>query len=523
MSGYDHDFVEDPPDRLLCNFCQLPCRIPYRSVCCGHVFCKSELTEGGCPWLECRSKDFSTGTFIDKALEREIKALRSYCPNKKDGCGWIGEIARVDDHLRGCKISCSKCKQIVYFSTMKSHLDTECPCYCPYCDITAEREVISSDHKEKCHKFPLTCPNNCGLDNIPRDNMDEHKKMCPLEMIQCEYGCGTMVARNEVTQHNTDNILQHVYSVKHGLAISFQDATELERKCVETEKAVVASVTSLSNAVTTVALNLKSNTSLNVKHTLIHSNDKIPWPMNQDRLNYFCTLQIGCKRLLQLVTILNVLKLLFYAYEYYIAVVAKADLPIISDVDINTSLALHDLTDNIPLSQFISPLHWQLQLKCWSKIDLVTPVIIETPEIDENRDNKIVWVSNPFYAFRGGYMMCLKVSNYVSDEDTYISVHLHLMKGQYDDELSWPMRGEYTIALLNPRFIDKNYHATVHFDTNVSTSVEEYQRVTFGQVNPIGIGFPQFISYTNVFTNRHQQFLSHHTTLFFKITYKYIE
>ena len=64
---------------------------------------------------------------------------------------------------------------------MKSHLDTECPCYCPYCDITAEREVISSEHKEKCHKFPLTCPNNCGLDNIPQDDMDEHKKVCPLK------------------------------------------------------------------------------------------------------------------------------------------------------------------------------------------------------------------------------------------------------------------------------------------------------------------------------------------------------
>ena len=99
-------------------------------------------------------------------MDRDVEALKIYCPNKnRNGCGWIGEIACVDDHLRGCKISCSKCKQIVYFSTMKSHLDTECPCYCPYCDITAEREVISSEHKEKCHKFPLSCPKNIGVNN----------------------------------------------------------------------------------------------------------------------------------------------------------------------------------------------------------------------------------------------------------------------------------------------------------------------------------------------------------------------
>ena len=84
----------------------------------------------------------------------------------------MGEIACVDDHVKECEISCSKCKQIVYFSTMKSHLDTECPCYCPYCDITAEREVISSEHK-KCCKGPITCPNNFGVDSSPQDKFDK--------------------------------------------------------------------------------------------------------------------------------------------------------------------------------------------------------------------------------------------------------------------------------------------------------------------------------------------------------------
>ena len=113
-------------------------------------------------------------------MDRDVKALKIYCPNKKDGCGWIGEIARVNDHVKEC-ISCSKCKQIVYFSTMKSHLDTECPCYCPYCDITAEREVISREHKEKCCKGPITCPNNIGVDNGPQDKFDKTNKVNELQ------------------------------------------------------------------------------------------------------------------------------------------------------------------------------------------------------------------------------------------------------------------------------------------------------------------------------------------------------
>ena len=112
-------------------------------------------------------------------MDRDVEALKIYCPNKnKNGCGWIGEIARVEDHLRGCKITCSKCRQIVYFHTMKSHLDTECPCYCPYCDVTAEREIISREHKEKCQKFPLKCTNNIniGVDNVPQGKLGKTNK-----------------------------------------------------------------------------------------------------------------------------------------------------------------------------------------------------------------------------------------------------------------------------------------------------------------------------------------------------------
>ena len=40
--------------------------------------------------------------------------------------------------------------------------------------------------------------------------MDEHKKVCPLEMIRCEYQCGAMIARNEVDQHNKEKMTEHI-------------------------------------------------------------------------------------------------------------------------------------------------------------------------------------------------------------------------------------------------------------------------------------------------------------------------
>ena len=546
MSGYNYNFVVDNlPDRLLCQICQLPCRDPQRSVSCVHVFCKSELNttmypneDISCP--KCHQPGFNT--FPDKALEREIKELKIYCPNKKDGCGWTGELSRVDNHLNECEITCRKCKQIVYFTTMSRHLDKDCPCYCPYCDSTADREVISSKHKEKCHKFPLTCPNNCGVDNIPQGDMDEHKKVCPLEMIQCEYGCGAMITRNDVAKHNMDNISLHIHSVKDKLAILFDNGTKLQKGHTEYERALIASTTSLSNAIKVFIFNVKIK-ALNEKckepPSDIYKARKI-W-----LICYKWTILIF--HVLKFLNILMVFCLIFYAYECYTAEFAKVG-PTISDIDIHTSLAMYDLiSDPYELNGVkslhwrydfltsIKSLHWQweLQLKCWRKIGLVAPVIIEMPDIENYKNNKLTWFSNPFFAFEGGYQMCLRVdaAGYGDGKDTHISVYLHLMKGPHDDELSWPMRGEYTITLLNPIFDGEKYHhfLTVQFDTSVTTSVENYQRVTIGKMHPVGIGFPKYILYyddAKVFTlpvmPNHQKFLSRHNSLYFKVSYNHI-
>ena len=172
----------------------------------------------------CRKDQFVS--FPHYQADREIKEFLIYCPNKSNGCEWIGELNDIKRHVRNgkcCDLKCSKCDETVTSNEMKSHLDTECPCYCPYCNMTAEREVISSEHKENCHKFPLTCTNNCGLDNIPWDNMDEHKKVCPLEMIQCEYfdvGCQKRISRKHQKEHNSDSFYRfyHLQLVYNGRA-----------------------------------------------------------------------------------------------------------------------------------------------------------------------------------------------------------------------------------------------------------------------------------------------------------------
>ena len=535
MSGYDHDFVDDPPDRLLCNICHLPCRDPYRSVCCGHAFCKSELEEGGCPWPECRNKDFST--YVDKALEREIKALRSYCPNKKDGCGWIGEIARVDNHLGGCKISCSKCKQIVYFSTMKSHLDTKCPCYCPYCDITAEREVINSEHKEKCHKFPLTCPNNCGLDDIPRDNMDEHKKVCPLEIIQCEYSCGAVITRNEVTEHNRGNFIRHVYTFKDELDRSIHNATNVLKHYAKVEEKIASLLSSVTQELDSFEVKFKAADTVN-NATPQHS--QLSQPDDHNSFDYVSKL---CQNfVLKAFHVLFFLQLVCSLLLYFTQTIApywqynEGDVhyPLLTEMDERLSISLIGLIKCGLIEEPPPDCNMECEIEHWRSvlgIVVIAPVTLEMPDFDKYRTHNEVWYSRPFFAYEGGYVVCLRVFAAGNDDGkgTHVSVYLHLMKGPYDDKLKWPMRAKYAINLIDPTNNTKYHSCNPYFkDVSFSEVYTAYKRITNDRrMSYYGMGYPQYInidihSTSNTMLSNMtvaSSFLTKRNSLLFQISY----
>lgn len=215
IGGYDYQFVEQEQD-LNCVICQLPCKEAYLSNCCGQLYCKSCLEQFKreeenfcCPICK---KKFEAQ--VDKKIDRKIRSLEIYCPNKEDGCQWKGEINNLKKHLnfgKGCDIECKVCKENVHHKIMKIH-KYECPCYCIYCHATATREIISNKHKKKCSMFPLPCPNNCGQEIIPC-NINQHRKKCPYEVVQCKYvneGCRIRMKHKNQNKHITENLEYHL-------------------------------------------------------------------------------------------------------------------------------------------------------------------------------------------------------------------------------------------------------------------------------------------------------------------------
>ena len=113
LGGYDHKFVGSPHDRFVCKICDLPCRDPHLTVCCGHNLCKSCLdnvkkaTEV-CP--VCRDGQFFT--VPNKQADREIRSLYVMCTNNERGCEWQGEVNDTNNHLlndNGCRYMVVNC------------------------------------------------------------------------------------------------------------------------------------------------------------------------------------------------------------------------------------------------------------------------------------------------------------------------------------------------------------------------------------------------------------------------------
>ena len=61
------------------------------------------------------------------------------------------------------------------------------------------------------------------------------------------------------------------------------------------------------------------------------------------------------------------------------------------------------------------------------------------------------WFSPPFYTHPRGYKMCFSVvpNGWGIAKGIYLSSYVYMMRGEFDDNLKWPFRGEVTIRLLN--------------------------------------------------------------------------
>ena len=153
----------------------------------------------------------------------------------------------------------------------------------------------------------------------------------------------------------------------------------------------------------------------------------------------------------------------------------------------------------------------------------IAPAVIKLSNFTKKIKNKEQWFSDPFFSFNRGYQMCLRVDA-AGDGDgkgTHVSVYLHLMKGPYDHDLEqsghWPLKGTFTIELLN-QLIDRDcYSRKVIFTSETNSDIAN--RVLEGNRAVKGLGFHQFISHDSLLYSN-DGYLND-DSLQFRINYQY--
>ena len=262
--GYDLEFVDDVPDRFICQICTRVLRDPHLAVCCGQHFCESCLkkwfkkqAKKSCP--HCRAQGSTFNHVIHKGMRSEISQLKIKCTKLSEGCEWRGELGELETHLEsddGCdyvNVACpNKCRKSTTSWSIKSivrtmkrkdlheHLDSECylrPYHCEYCGRKSTYDAImgrdgSGGHQAKCPEAPLMCPNKCRSDSIKRKDMVTHCSQCPQEPVECpfaEAGCKEKLVRYQFEDHINSSQQQH-------LLLIMKDYGETKKKLNETSK-----------------------------------------------------------------------------------------------------------------------------------------------------------------------------------------------------------------------------------------------------------------------------------------------
>ena len=443
--GYDYEFLEEPAEDVNCSICLSVLRDPHLTSCCGNHFCQSCITrikDDGNPCPLCQERNFTT--MLNKSISRKIRELTIHCPNKTEGCQWTGIIRDVESHLdgeNGCGyviVECTLCDESFARLCLADHQMQSCPYRpytCEYCGCKDPMKVITEDHWPVCSEYPVPCPNNCEVELLKRKNLDSHvKENCPLQEVSCEFffaGCNVQIARRDLSSHMVREQSTHLTL----LAVKFQQhATQSNKSITELETTIQQKDVERDKRIADLEKVVRDQRSVLLqKDALLSERDR--------------------------------------RIEKLEAVVKQQ----------GEQVREFKLT--------IEHLKNDSEAKCFPPVDLYMEDLNWHWSVEDQ------WFSEPFYSHPGGYKMCLSVYANGTGQGvgSHVSVFAHLMRGEYDDKLTWPYRGNVQVTLVTD---EEDYEEKLKFTSK--SPAKAAKRVEDGDRNDYGQGLSKFVEWDDV-------------------------
>ena len=399
--GYDQTlFVCKVADRFICQICTKVLREPHLAVCCGQHFCESCLNEWfdrqpgreSCPPRHCRAEGDAFNHVIDKGLRSEINELKIKCTHHEEGCEWRGELGALTTHLEsqnGCGYELLKCPH-------------------------------------KCELMP-GCKLTCFL---KRKEMERHLTHdCCLRPYQCEF-CGHRDTYQGITGHGTFKNIKNAGCIYFG-----HQATCLE--------------------VPLACPNICGSKDIKRRDMDSHRSRCPQEPVECPFAEAGCTDGVVRSQLENHMT---------SSLQQHLMLVMKDSKETKRELQAKLAKAEEKLSDTEAKLRETE----QRQDETLSKLSVAISHIFMSNSLVKNGDSVTfrmpnfsyyshsgkLWHSPPFY-YREGYKMCLAVyANGVGEgAGTHVSLSLLLLRGEYDDELQFPIS-------LKSTWIHKYLYAT---------------------------------------------------------------
>eukprot|EP00117_Sycon_ciliatum_P029202 scpid38394/ scgid23320/ TNF receptor-associated factor 3; CD40 receptor-associated factor 1; TRAFAMN len=255
IGGYELPLMNTLVEKLTCGSCSRLLRNPFQ-LGCGDRICESclekMLRESSSPRCPIDNEPFTKDQcFKDIFAKREILALSTRCPStlkRRDGCGWVGKVADVEEHEASClycDIKCTNaplCQVKVERNRLAEHLERECAfrsIVCSFCGRTILANDMNTHQLEECTATPLPCPNNCSAPKMLRKMFKEHLTKCPLHIVGCYYafaGCAFRGPRKDLPEHHSANMPYHLQLCSLGFQNLQREVGALKEQCAATEQ-----------------------------------------------------------------------------------------------------------------------------------------------------------------------------------------------------------------------------------------------------------------------------------------------
>lgn len=322
-----------------------------------------------------------------------------YCKYKKEGCDWIGSVTEVRAHLlgEGDTVPCSlqeiacpqKCGGKVKRQDLPQHLKKKCFIQwkeCEYCQVTVPEVSLKQHLDSSCSGYPVACPNNCKLGtSLKRSELDQHLDACSLQRTKCPFhkvGCAVEMLRNEQHSHLENQQVDHLMLAYKSLSFEVEDLKSTLKVVQEKQRMTENELDKTKFEIAGMQMQLQEQTSrTQITASLLHQelNFLVEQPHNSTQK----ILAIEC---------------------------------------IRTKLGC--MLD--PSNSFLYPGG--------------LPLTFRLTEYSKLKEAGKPWYSPPFFV-ENGYKMCISVhlNGEQEGKGTHVSVHIHMMAGEYDSSLKWPL------------------------------------------------------------------------------------